>query len=141
MSQAVASMPGTLRVLRTIHGALMAAMLLYVYLTEFLLRLKTQPVGTEFYDGIATVALLAAVIAFAIRARMLRPAFAKLRANPNDPDGHRRWRLGSLISDSLALSIVLYGFVLRFTGATSVQAAPFYVGGFVLMLLWWPRRP
>ena len=119
----------------------MVAMLLYVYLTEFLLRLATQPVSAELYDGIAIVALVSAVAAFATRARMLGPAFAKLRANPDDPDGHKRWRVGTLISDSLALSIVLYGFVLRFMGATSRQAAPFYAGGFALMILWWPRRP
>lgn len=100
-----------------------------------------QPIGAAFYDAIAAVAVVSAAIAVVFRVRLLRPAFAQVRTDPNDAAANKRWRAGSFVSYALALSVALYGCELRLRGTATAQALPFYVGGFVLMLLWWPRRP
>ncbi len=141
MPPATTTMPVTLRVVRTVHATLAVAMVLYVCVAEFFLHPAVQPVDAAFYGGIAIVAVVCAVSAVVVRARMLRPAFTKMRTDPDDATSHNRWRVGIFVSDALAMAILLYGFVLRFMGCTTAQAAPFYLGGFVLMILWWPRRP
>ncbi|MGH9740351.1 MAG: hypothetical protein ACRD4X_17450 [Candidatus Acidiferrales bacterium] len=141
MPQTALTIDGTLRVLRVIYAALVSAIVFYAWIPGGMLHIAVQPIDRALYVGIAVVAVLSAVMAVVMRNRMLQPALATLRTNPADAASHRRWRTGSLVSYSLALAVVLYGFALRMIGATFGQAAPFYAVGFALMLLWWPRRP
>ena len=44
-----------------------------------------------------------------------------------------------MILFALCESVVVYGLVLRFIGATWIQVAPFYLAGIVLLILFRPR--
>jgi hypothetical protein len=141
MPQAALKVDNSLRLLRTVRIALLVAIILYISMAEVFLRPPAHPLDHTFYGGIAIVAALCSAIAWLARKRMLPPALGTLRTAPNDAPSCARWRTWTIVSDALALSVVLFGFTLRFMGATTAQAAPFYVVGFVLMILWWPRRP
>ncbi|MGH9717074.1 MAG: hypothetical protein ACRD4R_10160 [Candidatus Acidiferrales bacterium] len=131
----------TLRVIRIVHVALALFIVLYVVAIEGVLVPAAHLLSQTFYEGIAIVALLCIGAAFVVRYRTLRPALETLRTNPVDAASHKGWRAGSLISFALAIAVVMFGGELRKAGASPAQAAPFYVVGSALILLWWPRHP
>jgi hypothetical protein len=51
----------------------------------------------------------------------------------------RHWRFSTLLSLVLAESIALYGFVLRFMGASRRVSWPFFVCALILMVVWRPQ--
>ena len=93
------------------------------------------------YNAFLLLALLLVAIALFFRQKKTAPAIERLHDQPNDRGAIQNLMAGSILSVVLAESVVLYGFALRFLGATRPQAAPFYVAGIFLMLLWWPRQP
>jgi len=54
--------------------------------------------------------------------------------SPPDPKNLRRAYAVQLLLMACSLAVVLYGLVVRFTGATLAQALPFYVVGSSLLL-------
>jgi hypothetical protein len=141
VSRPTPTIDGTLRVLRQIDACLIFAALLEVWLPEGLIRPAAQSLDQALYHGLGIVALLEVGAAFVVRNRMLPSAIATLRSNPIDPHSIGRWRAASIASYALAVSVVLYGLVLRMMGATFAQGAPLYAVGLALLILWWPRRP
>jgi hypothetical protein len=135
LPQTASTIEGTLRFLRIVHAALFVAIVLYVYVAEGLLHPAVQPLDSTFYVSMMLAGFASTAIAIVVRHRMLPPAFEALQTNPNSPASLNRWRVGILIGDSLAVSVALYGFVLRMIGASTARAVPFYACSFVLMLL------
>ena len=52
-----------------------------------------------------------------------------------------RWQTGYILGFAQSEAIALFGLSLRYMGFTLREVSPFYVVGFVLMLLSWPRVP
>jgi hypothetical protein len=134
-------MDSTLRFLRILHGTLLFSMLLYIAVAEKILTLPPRAVERTFFTGMAVSCVSVIVIAVFLRFKILGSALDTLRSTPNDPASLAQWRRGVIVSDVLAESAVLFGFALRFTGATMEESLPFYLAGVGLMVLWWPRRP
>jgi len=107
MHQRALTVDNSLRVLRTIRLALLVAILLYIFAAEVLLRPAAQRLNHLFYEGIAMTALACAGAAFVVRNRTLPPVFETLRKTPEDAASCARWRVGVLVCDALALSVVL----------------------------------
>jgi hypothetical protein len=141
MPQRAATMQETLRMLRIVHAALLVFIALQPWVVEIVFASPAGSPDRTFVAAVAFVALLCASIAIVVRIRTLRPAYRALRMNPDDALSAKKWRAGSIISYALALSVPMFGARLRTMGASIAQVVPFYVGGFVLMLVWWPRRP
>ena len=74
-----------------------------------------------------------------LRSRMIRPSEESLRSNPNDETALKKWRTGVIVSLGMASTIVLFGVVLKFMGATWNVASWFFIVGIVLLLAWTPR--
>ncbi|HTC93433.1 MAG TPA: hypothetical protein VK699_08275 [Terriglobales bacterium] len=133
-------MEATLKNLRIIQMALIGSLGLLVYLIE---RIHTAP-------AILKPAVLMVFIALAIyltfsiisfRTRFLSRAEEKLRLQPTDAAALKKWRVLHIAIFGMCESLGLYGIVLREMGASFSQAAGFYAGAIVLMLLSTPRRP
>jgi uncharacterized membrane protein len=141
MQQGQVTVQGTLRMLRTVHGAFMLCIVLYVVVMQMVPAQNAEPLSTNMplLLGILAVANLAS--GQMIRSRRLRLAFETLRSKPDDAQSLARWRQGVIIGDSLAQAVVLYGFVVHFLGGTNRQVAPFFIAGAVAMLVWWPVQP
>jgi hypothetical protein len=117
------------------------SMFLYVWIAEKLIPHQPQSLDHTFLAGIGATAVAMVGVALFIRAKTIRIAVQALQIDPGDVGSLNRLRSGSIVSFVLCEAVVLFGFALRFTGATPVQAAPFYIVGVALMLLWWPQRP
>jgi hypothetical protein len=141
MPPAVATIEGTLRQLRIVHGAMLAAAFLYAFVVFWIPASAVAQTDPAFLTSISVVAVVVACIAFWMRTKLLGPAFEKLRMQADDAGALANWRKGVLVSDVLAESVVLFGVAIHFVGAPNTQVIPFPLGGIALMLFWWPKRP
>lgn len=136
----IPTLDGTLRSLRIIYVAMLAAMVLYVVVSE-----KAQHdlihMNMKFVAGLAIVAAVLVGIGFYVQIKMLRPALEALQEKPGDAQALGSMRSGSLACYILAEAVVLFGLCLRFLGGARSLAIPFYAVGILLMLFWFPRRP
>jgi hypothetical protein len=119
----------------------MFAILLYLYVMRLVPAQPSPELDTKLPLILGIVALVELASGISIRSRKLGPAFETLRNVPDDVRALGLWRQGVIISDSLAMAVVLFGVVLHFLGAPSWQVASFFIVGAGAMLLWWPRQP
>jgi F0F1-type ATP synthase membrane subunit c/vacuolar-type H+-ATPase subunit K len=78
-------------------------------------------------------------VAAFLRRRMIKSSEESLRSNANDESALKKWRTGVIVSLVMASTIVLFGVVLKFMGATWNVASWFFIVGIVLLLAWTPR--
>lgn len=134
MGQAAAA----LRQMRIVHAVFVVAVLLFVLEAE-LLAGNGKINSPTLLVAIAVVAILDVQIAYAFRRITLYPALRKLRLDPNNSDALKRWRSSTMVSLVLALTVGLYGLVLRFLGAARLVSWPFYLAALILILVWSPQ--
>jgi ABC-type Fe3+ transport system permease subunit len=94
-----------------------------------------------FVSAITILALCLAASLFLVRHLTVGKSERALSARPDDAAALKRWRTGYIITFAICEAIVLYGVVLRFAGLEPRRTFPFYIAGFVLMLVSAPRRP
>jgi len=128
----------TLRNVRIIHFAFLAAPAL-LFFAVATLPIDAKPQVTFLPAVLAVLAVSEVGIATGFRAKLLRPAVAKLEQSPGDSLALAQWQRGQLLSMALATTVVLYGVVIRVTGFSWNIAAWFFVAGFFLLLWWTPR--
>ena len=132
-----------LKQMRVIHVTLVVAVFLYALTAEQIIRranaaTRNTPSAT-LLGGITFVAGLDGLVAYYFRRTKLEAALDKLRRNRNDQDALKQWRFATLLSLVLALSVGLYGFALRFLGASRRVSWSFSLAALILMLLWRPK--
>jgi F0F1-type ATP synthase membrane subunit c/vacuolar-type H+-ATPase subunit K len=76
-----------------------------------------------------------------VRRLFVLRAEVTLAAQPEDATALNRWRAGYIITYALCEAMALFGLVLRVLGFTLSEVTPFYLVGFVLILVFTPRRP
>ncbi len=118
----------------------------------FLLYLLSLPIALEFvaitpgavdrtvFVAICFVCVAEIGVAFLLRGRYpLSDEAATLE--PSDAGRASKWLRIQIASYVIAVSVGLYGVVLRFVGASFKQSALFYAVALVLLISWWPRKP
>src|SRR5262245_46980525 len=129
-------------ILRVVHGAMVIAAILYVWLAEILVRTGDRQISETTYSVIALMAAWAVGGGlFVLRPRTLERGTEALRMRPDDAAALKQWRAGYIIMFGCSEAVVLYGFLARILGASLQRAAPFYVVGIGLLLAFYPRRP
>ena len=137
-----ATTQGTLRILRTIHGALIVSIFLYGLMPRLIAAPRNpQPPDKTLLAMFDALALGVIGLGFFLRSKWITAAYATLRAKPDDAASLAQWRKGAVVSAALGESVVLYGVVIYLIGGEAKQAAPFFAAGLIVMLLWWPKRP
>jgi hypothetical protein len=128
----------SLRNIRIVHFAFLTTpALLYFVLATIPITVKGEP---SFIPAVlAALAVSEVGIATVFRNKLIRPALEKLQQSPQDSAALAQWLRGNILSFAFALTVVLYGFVLRVLGFSWNIAAWFFVAGFFLLLLWTPR--
>jgi hypothetical protein len=140
MPQPIPTLESSLRWLRIVYAVIFFTMIQEVLVAEKLSHHQLRDVHT-FWVGLMVICLPEIAIALFFRFRMLRPAEDTLQSMPDDQFALGRWRAANILSFVISNAVVLFGFAVRFVGGTSMQAMPFYIVGFSMMLLWWPQRP
>jgi hypothetical protein len=132
------SIKKTLRATRILHVALLLMVVIDFDVSYRLAPIQNQIAPVIVY-AIIFVCLNDIGVAVFLRSRLIRPSEESLRSNPNDKSALKKWRTGVIVSLVMASTIVLFGLVLKFTGATWNLASWFFIVGFVLLLAWTPR--
>ncbi|HXE90551.1 MAG TPA: hypothetical protein VNK82_06260 [Terriglobales bacterium] len=129
-----------LRQIRIIHLVMLLTIPLYFVTAEMLAPPTARDVRA-IRQGIIVMALLFSGVAVVVRKRMLDSAVDILRLKPDDTPALVRWRAAHIVTFALCESVALFGLVLRFLGATTLEGAPFFAVAFVLMLVFRPVAP
>jgi hypothetical protein len=120
------------------HAVFLLSLLLFAYQAEQLEGAGTGN-STILPGALVLAAVFDGLIALYFRRKRLSPALEKLRRDSNDTGALTEWRFSTLLSLVLAESIALYGFVLRFMGASRRVSWPFFVCALILMVVWRPQ--
>jgi hypothetical protein len=134
------AMQGTLRTLRTIQWAMLGSILLCALVGELLgssVRVPNQ--SLTYFLTTAAVATVGAI--FVVRRTLVLRSAEDLVSHPDDSLTLNHWKSGYIATYALCEALALYGLVLRFTGSNFQQSAPYYLGGFILLFFFAPRRP
>ena len=127
-----------LRRMRIVHGIMFLWILVDAWLAE-----RFAQNASEFSIAFLKVIVIACagdvLVAYYFRRKKVLPALEKLRRDPNDGGALKLWREGTIVVAVLAVSVALFGFVLRFMGAGRRFSWPFFLVGLVLMLIWRPQ--
>lgn len=121
--------------------ALLASIALYVFVGERVGKSLTSPPNRDLYFVLTLVALTTVGMIFAVWRLFVLRSEATLAVQPDDAAALNRWRSGYIIVYALSEAVALIGLLLRILGFTLSQVAPFYLVGFVLMLLFGTSRP
>jgi hypothetical protein len=141
VQQSSNTIEGTLRNLYLVHSLNLFSMVLYIWIAEKLIPHPPQVLQPVLPIRFGVISLWIIGTAISKRRKMIRPAIDTLQVSADDQNALQRWRIGTILSDTLVQSVALFGFAQRFIGATAAQSAPFYLAGTPLVLLCWPRRP
>jgi hypothetical protein len=116
----------TIRGLRIVWRVLLLATVVYVWVAE-----RHHPTAKQIsracYIAICVVSICVICTMFLVR--KLSAKRLATSSHPADPKTLRRAYADQLLLMGCSLAVVLYGLVVRFTGATLGQALPFYVVG------------
>ena len=129
------------KLLQVVRGGLLASIAMYVFVGECLHPNLAAVPDRNVYFALTLVAITTVGMIFAVRRLFVLRSESALAAEPEDVAALNRWRAGYIIVYALCEAVALFGLVLRFLGFTLAQVLPFYVVGFVLMLLFAPRMP
>jgi hypothetical protein len=138
----MAMAPAARRV-RQIQIALLASIVLYAVVGERLSRTLIRvrnPTDTLFH-ALSFISISIVGATMVVRRTLVFPSEAAVKERPDDPSAVARWRTGYLFLYALCELLGLFGLTLRMAGFTLANVWAFYLGGFLLLLLYSPRAP
>lgn len=134
-------METVVKTLQIIRAALVASIVMYVFVGEVAgQKARSQPSSVLFY-ALSFIAVALVVLMFMMRRLLILPSELTLTQQPSNEDALSHWRTGYVVTYALSESVGLLGLVLRILGFSLSQVLPLYVGGFVLLAFFGPRRP
>lgn len=133
-------MAQALKTLRAVQWAMLASILLYGAVGE-LAGPVARAVDPALSYVFTTLGVAIVGVIFVVRRTLVLRAAASLATHPDDGISLNHWRTGYFATYALCEALALFGLVLRFLGSTFQQCVPYYIGGFVLLFFFRPRRP
>ena len=132
-------METALRLVRLVQIAMLASVVVYVAVGE--LAGRSAAANDALFYGMSLASSSTLGAALVVRRTLVLPAEALLREKPADPLARSRWRTAYLVLYALCEALALFGLILRMAGFTLVHVWGFYLGGFLLLLIFSPRAP
>jgi hypothetical protein len=133
-------MDSAVRLVRVVQIAMLVSIALYVVTGELLkLKVAGNPRDALFHAlSFISISLVGATVV--VRRTLVLPSEALLFRS-DDPLTVARWRTGHLLLYALCEVLGLFGLILRIGGFTLGNVWGFYLGAFLLLLLYSPRPP
>jgi disulfide bond formation protein DsbB len=122
-----------IRTLRIMQLVFLVFVVVLAAMAEFL-GPAGRKVDTVVLAGIAVTAAMDVAVALFLRRKFSADAREVLRTDPENTAALDRWYVGQLTAMVLFVSIGLFGFAVRFLGASLAEAAPFYLVSLILLL-------
>lgn len=132
-------MQAALRTVRLVQIAMLVSIGIYVVVGEVAGRHLNTDAKALYAISFASISLVGAILV--VRKTLVLQSEVELREKPGDPVTMARWKTGYLVTYALCEALALFGLALRIMGFTLSQVWPYYAGGFILLLLFWPRLP
>ncbi len=129
------------RLVRQVQIALLVSIALCAAAGEMLAgKLAHDPANALFHAlSFISISLVGATVV--IRRTLVLPSEALLKERSDDTVAVVRWRTGYLFLYALCEVLGVFGLILRMAGFTLGNVWGFYLGGFLLLLLYSPRAP
>ena len=135
------TLEGSLRLLRTMHISFVLAALMIMYVGEKSGPHDAAPIETSLFFALAAAAGASAIFGWTFHRKMAAAAGQESDSGmPISQTSLQRRQAGYIIGFACSLSVVMFGFVLIFLGATRAQVTPLYLTGIALLLYITPRR-
>ena|ERR1700726_3824469 len=129
-----------LQTLRIVQWSMLASIVIYGIVGEVA---GPVPQGVDatlsYLFATLSVAIVGAI--FVVRRTLVFQAAESLAAHPEDNLSLEHWRTGYIVTYCLCEALALFGLILRFRGSPLQASLSYYLGGFVLLLFFWPRQP
>ncbi|HEX9111955.1 MAG TPA: hypothetical protein VF845_10790 [Terriglobales bacterium] len=125
--------------MRLVQIAMLVSIVLYVVVGELVGHTGAANNGLFYGMSLASISILGAAVV--VRRTLVLPAEALLREKPTDLRVQARWKTGYIFLYALCEALALFGLILRIAGFTLAHVWGFYLGGFLLLLLFSPRVP
>jgi len=129
-----------MKTLRAVQWLMLASILLYVILGEFV-GPGARGVNPTLSYLFSTTAVAIVGVIFVVRRTLVLRAAESLAVRPGDRLSLSHWRTGYLVTYALCQALALIGLALRFVGGNLQQGSLFYIGGFALLFFFRPRMP
>jgi hypothetical protein len=129
------------RLVRQVQIAMLVSIALYAVAGEMLAgKLAHDPANALFHAlSFISISIVGATVV--IRRTLVLPSEGLLKERSDDSVAVARWRTGYLFLYTLCELLGVFGLILRMSGFTLGNVWGFYLGGFVLLLLYSPRAP
>jgi hypothetical protein len=118
----------------------LASIVMYVVVGE-LVRPAIKAINPSVSYTFTTLAVALIGVIFVVRRTLVARPGLTLAKQPDDVLNLNQWKTGYIATYVLCEGLALLGLVQRFMGSSLKQSFPYYFGGFVLMLFFWPRQP
>jgi hypothetical protein len=133
-------MDSAVRLVRFAQIAMLVSVALYVAVGEMLkLKIAANPANALFHAlSFISISLVGATLV--VRRTLVLPSEALLMRS-DDSTTVKRWQTAHLLLYALCELLGLFGLILRIDGFTLANVWGFYLGAFLLLLLYTPRPP
>ena len=133
-------MGSAVRLVRQVQIAMLVSIALYAVAGEMLAgKLAHDPANALFHAlSLISISIVGATVV--IRRTLVLPSEVLLKERSDDIVAVARWRTGYLFLYALCEMLGLFGLILRMSGFTLSNVWGFYLGGFLLLLLYSPRH-
>jgi hypothetical protein len=128
------------RLVRYVQIAMLVSIALCALAGEMLAgKLAHDPANTLFHAlSFISISLVGATVV--VRRTLVLPSEALLKERSDDNVAVAQWRTGYLFLYALCEVLGVFGLILRMAGFTPGNVWGFYLGGFLLLLLYSPRQ-
>jgi hypothetical protein len=130
-----------IRRVRQVQIALLLSIALYASAGEgFRRELPGDPANTLLH-ALSFTSIIIAGATVVVRRTLVLPSEALLKEMSDDSLALAHWKTGYLLLYGLCEVLGLFGIILRMAGFPLANVWGFYLGGFLLLLLYSPRAP
>jgi hypothetical protein len=133
-------MISALKTLRVVQWAMLASIVLYAIIGQ-VVGPPSRGVDATLSYLFATLSVAIVGAIFVVRRTLVLRAGESLATRPDDSLSLNHWRTGYLATYCLCEALALFGLILRFRGSPVEASVYYYLGGFILLLFFWPRQP
>jgi hypothetical protein len=134
-------MRSAVRLVRQVQIALLVSIALYAVAGEWLARMLSRDPANTLFQVLSLVSISLAGATVVVRRTLVLPSEALVQESSGDTVAVARWRRAYLFLYALCELLGMFGLILRMDGFTLANVWGFYLGGFLLLLLYSPRAP
>ncbi len=120
---------------------MLVSIALYAVAGEMLARTLTRDPANALFHALSFISISLVGATVVVRRTLVLPSEASLKKRSDDNVAVARWRTGYLSLYALCEVLGVFGLILRMASFPLANVWGFYLGGFLLLLLYSPRAP